>query len=107
MSVADWIVMLSTLFGIVAYGVWKTRKSTDIHGYLRGGNTMGWAAIGLSVMATQASAITFISTPGEAYENGMAFVQNYFGLPLALIIVSAVFIPIYYRLNVFTAYEYL
>ena len=107
MSVADWIVMLSTLFGIVAYGVWKTRKSTDIHGYLRGGNTMGWAAIGLSVMATQASAITFISTPGQAYENGMAFVQNYFGLPLALIIVSAVFIPIYYRLNVFTAYEYL
>lgn len=107
MSVADWIVMLSTLFGIVAYGVWKTRKTTDIHGYLRGGNTMGWAAIGLSVMATQASAITFISTPGQAYENGMAFVQNYFGLPLALIIVSAVFIPIYYRLNVFTAYEYL
>jgi Na+/proline symporter len=107
MSVADWIVMLSTLFGIVAYGVWKTRKSTDIHGYLRGGNTMGWAVIGLSVMATQASAITFISTPGQAYENGMAFVQNYFGLPLALIIVSAVFIPIYYRLNVFTAYEYL
>lgn len=99
--------MLTTLFGIVAYGVWKTRKSTDIHGYLRGGNTMGWAAIGLSVMATQASAITFISTPGQAYENGMAFVQNYFGLPLALIIVSAVFIPIYYRLNVFTAYEYL
>jgi Na+/proline symporter len=107
MSVADWIVMLSTLFGIVAYGVWKTRKSTDIHGYLRGGNTMGWAVIGLSVMATQASAITFISTPGQAYENGMAFVQNYFGLPLALIIVSAVFIPIYYRLKVFTAYEYL
>ncbi len=107
MSVADWIVMLSTLFGIVAYGVWKTRKSTDIHGYLRGGNTMGWAVIGLSVMATQASAITFISAPGQAYENGMAFVQNYFGLPLALIIVSAVFIPIYYRLNVFTAYEYL
>jgi len=107
MSVADWIVMLSTLFGIVAYGVWKTRKTVDIHGYLRGGNTMGWAAIGLSVMATQASAITFISTPGQAYENGMAFVQNYFGLPLALIIVSAVFIPIYYRLNVFTAYEYL
>ena len=107
MSIADWIVMLTTLFGIVAYGVWKTRKSTDIHGYLRGGNTMGWAAIGLSVMATQASAITFISTPGQAYENGMAFVQNYFGLPLALIIVSAVFIPIYYRLNVFTAYEYL
>jgi solute:Na+ symporter, SSS family len=107
MSITDWIVMLTTLFGIVAYGVWKTRKSTDIHGYLRGGNTMGWAAIGLSVMATQASAITFISTPGQAYENGMAFVQNYFGLPLALIIVSAVFIPIYYRLNVFTAYEYL
>ena len=68
---------------------------------------MKWGTIGLSVMATQASAITFLSTPGQAYESGMAFVQNYFGLPLALIIVSAVFIPIYYRLKVFTAYEFL
>lgn len=107
MTALDWIVMLGTLFGIVAYGVWKTRKNENIHGYLLGGKSMGWAAIGLSVMATQASAITFISTPGQAYESGMAFVQNYFGLPLALIIVSAVFIPIYYKLNVYTAYEYL
>lgn len=107
MTGLDWIVLLVTLVGIVVYGVYKTRKSTDIHGYLKGGNSMGWAAIGLSVMATQASAITFISTPGLAYESGMAFVQNYFGLPLALIIVSAIFIPIYYRLNVYTAYEYL
>ena len=107
MSPIDWIVLLGTLFAIVAYGVWKTRNNKDIHGYLKGGNSMGWAAIGLSVMATQASAITFISTPGQAYESGMAFVQNYFGLPLALIIVSAVFIPIYYKLNVYTAYEYL
>ena len=103
----DWFVLLSTLFFIVAYGTWKTRKNKDLNSYLKGGNEMGWATIGLSVMATQASAITFISTPGQAFESGMGFVQNYFGLPLALIVVSAFFIPIYYRLKVYTAYEYL
>jgi len=107
MSIVDWIVMLGTLGFIVAYGTWKTRKSNDLQDYLRGGNEMKWTTIGLSVMATQASAITFISTPGQAYESGMGFVQNYFGLPIALIIVSAIFIPIYYKLKVFTAYEYL
>lgn len=99
--------MLGTLGFIVAYGTWKTRKNANLQDYLRGGNEMKWTTIGLSVMATQASAITFISTPGQAYESGMGFVQNYFGLPIALIIVSAVFIPIYYKLKVFTAYEYL
>jgi len=103
----DWFVLLSTLFFIVAYGTWKTRKNKDLNSYLKGGNEMGWATIGLSVMATQASAITFISTPGQAFESGMGFVQNYFGLPLALIVVSAFFIPIYYKLKVYTAYEYL
>jgi Na+/proline symporter len=103
----DWFVLLSTLFFIVAYGTWKTRKNKDLESYLKGGNEMGWATIGLSVMATQASAITFISTPGQAFESGMGFVQNYFGLPLALIVVSAFFIPIYYKLKVYTAYEYL
>ena len=107
MSIIDWIVMLGTLGFIVAYGTWKTRKNANLQDYLRGGNEMKWTTIGLSVMATQASAITFISTPGQAYESGMGFVQNYFGLPIALIIVSAVFIPIYYKLKVFTAYEYL
>lgn len=103
----DWIVLLGTLFFIVAYGTYKSRKNKDLESYLKGDNSMGWATIGLSVMATQASAITFISTPGQAFESGMGFVQNYFGLPLALIVVSAFFIPIYYRLKVYTAYEYL
>ena len=107
MNSLDIFILFGTLFTIVAYGVWKTRNSKGIEGYLRGDGTMKWGAIGLSVMATQASAITFISTPGQAYESGMGFVQNYLGLPLALIIVSAVFIPIFYKLKVYTAYEFL
>lgn len=107
MNNLDLLILFGTLFGIVAYGVWKTRKTQNIEDYLRGDNSLKWGTIGLSVMATQASAITFISTPGQGYESGMAFVQNYFGLPLALIIVSAVFIPIYYKLKIYTAYEYL
>jgi Na+/proline symporter len=107
MSSIDLIVLFGTLGFIVFYGAWKTRGSKNIEGYLLGNNTMKWGTIGLSVMATQASAITFLSTPGQAYEDGLRFVQNYFGLPLALIIISAVFIPIYYRLKVYTAYEYL
>ena len=107
MSILDWIVLFGTLIVIVGYGVWKTRGSKNIQGYLLGDNSMKWGTIGLSVMATQASAITFLSTPGYAFENGMDFVQNYFGLPFALIIVSAVFIPIFYKLKVYTAYEYL
>jgi Na+/proline symporter len=103
MSNIDWFVLISTLAFIVGYGTWKTRKNKDLDGYLRGGSDMGWLTIGLSVMATQASAITFISTPGLAYESGMGFVQNYFGLPLALIIVCVVFLPIYYKLKVYTA----
>ena len=107
LSLVDWTVLLGTLLAIVAYGTYKTRKNRNLESYLKGGNSLGWGTIGLSVMATQASAITFISTPGQAFESGMGFVQNYFGLPFALIVVSAVFIPIYYRLKVFTAYEYL
>src|SRR6056300_9335 len=107
MSEIDWAVMLGTLFLIVGYGTYKTRSNANLESYLKGGSDMKWLTIGLSVMATQASAITFISTPGLAFENGMEFVQNYFGLPLAIIIVCAVFIPIYYRLKVYTAYEYL
>lgn len=103
----DWTVMLGTLFFIVAYGVWKTRGSKNIEGYLLGDKSNNWWTIGLSVMATQASAITFLSTPGQAYMEGMGFVQFYFGLPLAMIIISAVFIPLYYKLKVYTAYEFL
>lgn len=107
MSNIDYAVMLGTLLLIVGYGTYLTRKSKNIEGYFLGDNRLKWGTIGLSVMATQASAITFLSTPGLAYESGMAFVQNYLGLPLALIVVSAVFIPIYYKLKVFTAYEFL
>ena len=107
MNGLDIAVLAGTLFFIVAYGVWKTRKQRDIEGYLLGGHSMRWGTIGLSVMATQASAITFLSTPGQAYESGMGFVQNYFGMPIALIVVSAVFIPIFYKLKVYTAYEFL
>lgn len=107
MAIADWIVLFGTLFLIVGYGVWKTRKNQTLDGYLRGGNEMSWVTIGLSVMATQASAITFLSAPGLGYEKGLKFVQFYFGLPLALIIISAFIIPIYYKLRVYTAYEYL
>lgn len=107
MSGIDYAVMIGTLLFIVIYGTLKTRKTKNIQGYFLGDNTLKWGTIGLSVMATQASAITFLSTPGLAYESGMAFVQNYLGLPLALIVVSAVFIPIYYKLKVYTAYEFL
>ena len=107
MSTADWIVLFGTLFAIVAYGTWRTRQSNNLNDYLRGGNEMKWLTIGLSVMATQASAITFLSAPGLGYESGLRFVQFYFGLPIALVIISAFIIPIYYRLKVYTAYEYL
>lgn len=107
MSNFDWIILLGTLLFIVIYGTWKTRGSKDIHGYLLGGNQAKWWTIGLSVMATQASAITFLSTPGQAYADGMRFVQFYFGLPIAMIIICISFIPIYYKLKVYTAYEFL
>lgn len=107
MSSIDWIVLFGTLFAIVAYGVWRTRNNRNLDDYLRGGNEMKWFTIGISVMATQASAITFLSAPGLGYESGLRFVQFYFGLPLALVIISAFIIPIYYRLKVYTAYEYL
>jgi Na+/proline symporter len=103
----DWIVLGGTLFVIGAYGVWRSRDVRSMDDYVRGGNTLRWPTIGLSIMATQASAITFLSTPGQAYEDGMRFVQFYFGLPLAMIVISAFFVPAFYRLKVLTAYEYL
>ena len=107
MSILDWFVLAATLLTIVVYGVWRTRDVTSSDRFLRGGNEDRWATIGLSIMATQASAITFLSTPGQAYEDGMRFVQFYFGLPIAMVILSAVLLPAYYRLHVITAYEFL
>lgn len=107
MNSTDWIVLLSTLGFIVGYGTWRTFRQHDLNSYLRGGQDANWATVGLSVMATQASAITFLSTPGQAFESGMGFLQFYFGLPLALVILSVTFIPMFYKLNVYTAYEYL
>lgn len=107
MSALDWVVLFGTLALIVTYGVYKTYGPKSLDSYLRGKNSMNWWSIGLSIMATQASAITFLSTPGQAYEDGMRFIQFYFGLPLAMIVISVVFIPIYYRLKVYTAYEFL
>lgn len=107
MTLLDWVVLAGTLIFIVGYGVWKTRGSESVEDYVRGGNKARWWTIGLSVMATQASAITFLSTPGQAFHDGMGFVQFYFGLPLAMIVICIVFVPIYHKLKVFTAYELL
>lgn len=103
----DWIILSATLFFIVAYGTYVTRKNSNVQDYIKGGNDTKWWTIGLSVMATQASAITFLSTPGQAFHSGMGFVQFYFGLPIAMIIICVVFIPIYHQLKVYTAYEFL
>jgi len=107
MSSIDWIVLLLTLASIVAYGTWKTRKNASLASYLKGNNEDNWYTIGLSIMATQASAITFLSATGQGFESGMGFVQFYFGLPLAMIFISVFFLPIYYKLKVYTAYEFL
>ena len=103
----DWIILTVTLCSIVLYGTYVTRKNATVTDYIKGGNDSKWWTIGLSVMATQASAITFLSTPGQAFHSGMGFVQFYFGLPIAMIIICVVFIPIYHKLKVYTAYEFL
>jgi len=107
MNLLDWMVLLGTMVGIAAYGTWRTRHTDNLNTYLKGNKSTGWLTIGISVAATQASAITFLSIPGQGFESGIGFVQNYFGLPLALIIVCAVFLPIYRKLGVYTAYEFL
>jgi len=103
----DWTVLATALAGMVAYGIWKGGRSHDAEGFLLAGREMRWGAVAISVMATQASAITFLSTPGQAYADGMRFVQFYLGVPIAMIAVAAVAVPLYHRLRVFTAYEYL
>ncbi len=103
----DWLVLVASLVFIVAYGVWKGRKNRDLDGYILGDQTMRWYTVAFSIMATQASAITFLSTPGQAYVDGMRFIQFYFGLPLAMIVLSVTVVPLYRRLKVYTAYEFL
>ena len=103
----DWAVLLFALVFITIYGIWKTKKNTSTREYLMGDQQLNWWTIGFSIMATQASAITFLSTPGQAYEDGMRFIQFYFGLPLAMVILSIFILPKYYKLQVHTAYEYL
>ncbi|MFA6152689.1 MAG: sodium:solute symporter [Chitinophagaceae bacterium] len=107
MSLIDWSVLIITLLSIILYGVWKSRGTKNIEGYLLADRQLPWYSVGLSVMATQASAITFLSAPGQAYSDGLRFVQFYFGLPLAMIVICIAFIPVFQRLNVYTAYEYL
>jgi SSS family transporter len=106
MSTIDFAVLSSTLIAIVFFGVWKTRNDRKLDEFLKGSSNH-WGTIGLSVMATQASAITFLSTPGLAYDSGMVFVQNYFGMPLALILIAVVFVPMYYKLELVSVYEFL
>jgi SSS family solute:Na+ symporter len=107
MNLLDWIVLTSTLAFIFLYGIWRNNNHKNIQEYLKGGNEASWWTVGLSVMATQASAITFLSTPGQAYHDGMGFVQFYFGLPFAMLIICLFFIPLYHKLKVYTAYEFL
>jgi SSS family solute:Na+ symporter len=107
MSALDFLVLIGSMLGIAIYGIWHTRGRRGLNTYVKGDGQTAWFAIGLSVMATQASAITFLSTPGQGYLGGLGFVQIYFGMPIALIVIAAVFLPIFRRLNVYTAYEFL
>ncbi|MEC8547259.1 MAG: sodium:solute symporter [Bacteroidota bacterium] len=107
MSLVDWLVLSFTLIFIITYGIWKNYSHKNIKDYIKGGNKASWLTVGLSVMATQASAITFLSTPGQGFNDGMGFIQFYFGLPFAMIIICIFFIPVYHKLNLFTAYEFL
>src|SRR5262245_51091166 len=103
----DWIVLVSTLFSIIAYGLYRARGSNTVDRYLLAGKSMPWYAMALSIMATQASAVTFISTTGQSYVDGMRFVQFYFGLPLAMIVICYYVVPVFHHSQVYTAYEYL
>jgi len=107
MSSIDWIVLIVTLLAVIAYGIYKSKSEKTLDGYFKSSNSMGWMLILLSIMGTQASAITFLSAPGQAYTDGMRFVQYYFGLPLAMVVLCITFIPIYHKLKVYTAYEFL
>jgi SSS family solute:Na+ symporter len=107
MSTIDWFVLIVTLLAVITYGIYKSKSEKTLDGYFKSSNSMSWFLILLSIMGTQASAITFLSAPGQAYTDGMRFVQYYFGLPLAMVVLCVTFIPIYHKLKVFTAYEFL
>jgi SSS family solute:Na+ symporter len=107
MSLIDWFILITTLCGIIIYGIYKSRTTRNLDGYFLSNRTMPWYMVLLSIMGTQASAITFLSGPGQAYTDGMGFVQNYFGLPLAMVVICIFFVPVFSRLRVYTAYEFL
>ena len=107
MSYTDWLVLISTLLAVIGYGLYKSKSEKTLDAYFKSSNSMSWFLILLSIMGTQASAITFLSAPGQAYTDGMRFVQYYFGLPLAMVVLCITFIPMYHKLKVFTAYEFL
>src|SRR5215831_11969170 len=107
MSALDWLVLCATLALVVIYGLWRSRACRDVNSYMLAGKSMPWYAMALSIMATQASAVTFISTTGQSYVDGMRFVQFYFGLPIAMVILSVTLVPMFHRAKVYTAYEYL
>src|SRR5262249_18280063 len=107
MRTTDWIVLTVTLGAIIAYGLYRSRTSKNLDGYFLSNRSMPWYLVLLSIMGTQASAITFLSAPGQAYTDGMRFVQYYFGLPIAMVVISIFFVPIFHKLKVYTAYEYL
>ena len=107
MRAPDWIVLVVTLLGIVFYGLYKSRTTRNLDGYFLSDRSMPWGIVLLSIMGTQASAITFLSAPGQAYSDGMRFVQYYFGLPLAMIVIAIFFVPVFSKLKVYTAYEFL
>src|SRR3982751_3567530 len=107
MSRLDWIVLIVTLATIITYGLYKSRTSHNLEGYFLSNRSMPWGLVLLSIMGTQASAITFLSAPGQAYTDGMRFVQYYFGIPLAMVVICIFFVPIFHRLKIYTAYEFL
>ncbi|MFN5134045.1 MAG: sodium:solute symporter family transporter, partial [Chitinophagaceae bacterium] len=107
LALTDWIVLAITLLGVIAFGIYKSRTQKNLEGYFLSSRQMPWYLVLLGIMGTQASAITFLTAPGQAYTDGMGFIQNYFGLPLAMIVVSITFVPLFNKLKVFTAYEFL
>ncbi len=107
MSVLDWLVLVLTLFLVVIYGIYKGKATKDINGYYRSGRQLPWYMVMLSIVGTQASAVTFLSGPGQSYTDGMRFLQYYFGLPLAMVVLCITFVPMFHKLNIYTAYEFL
>ncbi|HML58239.1 MAG TPA: hypothetical protein PKA85_07705 [Ferruginibacter sp.] len=107
MHIIDWIVLIGVLISIIVYGIYKSRATRNLEGYFLSNRNLPWFLVLMSIMGTQASAITFLTGPGQSYSDGMRFVQYYFGLPLAMIVISFFFVPVYNKLKVYTAYEFL